>query len=308
MHLVNESLRRRGGIHRLRGMDSHLAISFTWIRVKGKDSADFLGRLSTTDMRKMPSPSAARTLFLTGTSLVIAPAHLLRLSSEEFFLISEDAAAMARLEAHLEAMHFSEALEREVGISAGAFLFSVDQIDVGRSLKGAAGETIFFPMEIVEGALVWEMGLSGFGLRMSLPPSGGADLFSRQNETGFYESMRIAAKIPRFEREWREGSRALDVGFLPWIQRTKGCYPGQEVVEKSLNLGHPAKALVRVRKLGGGSEKIPLPLTVERDGAGAGELTSLSPEGLGLAVVKWDSRVPGTRLIAPGFEFIVEGD
>ena len=34
--------------------------------------------------------------------------------------------------------------------------------------------------------------------------------------------------------------------MLPFIDRFKGCYPGQEVVERSLNVGHPARVLIAI--------------------------------------------------------------
>jgi len=53
---------------------------------------------------------------------------------------------------------------------------------------------------------------------------------------------RIGALYPCARSDWDAGeTTALEAVFLPFIDRDKGCYPGQEVVERSLNVGQPPK-------------------------------------------------------------------
>ncbi len=283
-------------------------MTFAFTRVTGKDAADFLGRLSTADIKKMPPRTVARSAFLTGTAQVIAPADIIRLSSTEFILVTTKD-VFPRLEAHLEAMHFSEDLVRASGLAEGAFFFTAEApAQEHLPIQGAEGETIFFPVEENIG-LFWPTGFPGLNcgicLEGGLPAqmTSGYSLASPED----WESIRVAARIPVFGHDWADGARALDVGFLPRIQRTKGCYPGQEVVEKSLNLGHPAKALVVVRLNQGAIGAISSPLSLTRGDRVQGVLTSFASSGRGLAVVAWDARGAGTSLLAQGLEFIVEG-
>lgn len=112
----------------------------------------------------------------------------------------------------------------------------------------------------------------------------------------FWETLRVLSATPAWGKEWQSDgkAKALDVGYLAWLDRNKGCYPGQEAVEKALNLGHPARALVRfefaaddrltIASFAGG----PL-LMVDSAGHAAGAVTSVAGK-YGLAVVKWKYR------------------
>ena len=264
------------------------------LRIAGADAADFLHRLSTTHVKRLAVGVAKPSLFLTGGGQMIASFELYRESDASFVLIA-DAPEFPALAQHLERMHFSENLERtELETQAWKF-WRADAAALKRAWQGAL--------------LAWPLGSDGlsaaavFGenARLCAAPAFAAE----KSAPEFWEEMRIRAHLPRFGAEWDADARALDVGFLNWIDRDKGCYPGQEVVEKSLNLGHPARALVLVR--GARAPAFRLPAELEAEGKPAGRLTSAAG-GFGLAVVRWDKRLPGTRLTLPGSpgEFIVE--
>jgi folate-binding Fe-S cluster repair protein YgfZ len=74
----------------------------------------------------------------------------------------------------------------------------------------------------------------------------------------------------------------------PVIDRTKGCYLGQESVARVRNLGHPPRVVLAVRADG------PLHpgLAVLAKGAQAGTVTSVEPDGGSGAMIRirWDAR------------------
>ncbi|MGZ3740101.1 MAG: hypothetical protein ACXVB9_12055, partial [Bdellovibrionota bacterium] len=85
--------------------------------------------------------------------------------------------------------------------------------------------------------LVWPSPVPGFRFSAKAP---------REVPPG-WDFARIGALVPWPGKEWNEGAvNALEAGMLPVIDRHKGCYPGQEIVELSLNVGHPARVLVAV--------------------------------------------------------------
>src|SRR5690606_38294587 len=60
------------------------------------------------------------------------------------------------------------------------------------------------------------------------------------------ESWRIQALRPRVDAELTEAANPLEIGLREGIADNKGCYPGQEVIEKIISLGSPARRLARV--------------------------------------------------------------
>ena len=88
--------------------------------------------------------------------------------------------------------------------------------------------------------------------------------------------------------ELLESFTPLDVGCMGGIVQQKGCYPGQEVIERTIALGRPAKKLVSVSmKQFRNSHQIK-----DSDHRDVGQITTLvssfSGDGAeGLAVVKY---------------------
>jgi len=112
------------------------------------------------------------------------------------------------------------------------------------------------------------------------------------------EAWRIRHGIARFPVDLDEDSLPAEAGLdaEPVIDRTKGCYLGQESVARVRNLGHPPRVVLAVRADG------PLHpgLAVLSEGAQAGTVTSVEPDGgLGAMVrIRWDARE--ADLIAAG--------
>ncbi|HEX6256116.1 MAG TPA: hypothetical protein VFZ70_09950 [Euzebyales bacterium] len=59
-----------------------------------------------------------------------------------------------------------------------------------------------------------------------------------------WERWRIRAAVPVWGREITAGRRTQELGLLPThVHLRKGCYPGQESIAKTYNLGRPRRAL-----------------------------------------------------------------
>jgi glycine cleavage system T protein len=113
------------------------------------------------------------------------------------------------------------------------------------------------------------------------------------------ETLRIEAGIPRYGPDLGEDTLALEAGLTNALSFTKGCYIGQEIVERARSRGHVNWRLVGLFVEGGnppaGGEK----LTAE--GKEIGEITSacVSPtleRTVALAYVRREVSEPATRL------------
>jgi len=99
------------------------------------------------------------------------------------------------------------------------------------------------------------------------------------------ERDRILALLPKPGAEFKsnEETNPLEVNLRSAIHDQKGCYPGQEVVEKIISLGSPAKKLCLLEGILS-DVTCPVPLTSSQ-GTDAGTLTSYS-DGFGLGIIK----------------------
>lgn len=185
------------------------------LKVSGKDAAEFLHRVFASQVKKIPVGGGNRGLLLSGQSKMVAQFDVLRIEEKIFWLVAPEECFPDLME-EIERLHFAEELNLEVmensfqmvpGISSGELEFSVKES--------------------------WPAVVPGFEVK---PGSG---LLPE-----LFHFERIAALVPWPKMDWDRNTNALEAGVLPWIDRYKGCYPGQEVVEKSLNIGHPARVLV----------------------------------------------------------------
>ncbi|MFZ9594690.1 MAG: YgfZ/GcvT domain-containing protein [Bdellovibrionia bacterium] len=64
------------------------------------------------------------------------------------------------------------------------------------------------------------------------------------------EQWRIQALRPRVDFEITTQANPLEIGLRDAISDQKGCYPGQEVIERTLALGSPARNLVQIEGTG----------------------------------------------------------
>ena len=114
------------------------------------------------------------------------------------------------------------------------------------------------------------------------------------------EALRIESGIPRYGTELGEDTLLLEANLLNAVSFTKGCYIGQEIVERMRSRGHANWKLV------GLTVSAPSPPAPETKliaaGKEVGEITSacVSPtlsKTIALAYVRREAAEPGTRLV-----------
>ena len=105
-----------------------------------------------------------------------------------------------------------------------------------------------------------------------------------------FETWRIRHGLARFPVDLDPDSLPAEAGLdvEPVIDRTKGCYLGQESVARVRNLGHPPRLVLGVRA------ETPLRpgAPVRSNGADVGSVTSSEPRTAlaGIVRIRWDAR------------------
>ena len=117
------------------------------------------------------------------------------------------------------------------------------------------------------------------------------------------EAARIEAGIPRYGSDIEERSLPQETGQLRAISYTKGCYPGQEVVERVRSRGHVNRRLVGLLALS--SEPLRLGAKIQAEGRDIGHVTSAtrSPslgKTIALGYVRREFSEPGSKVAVEG--------
>jgi glycine cleavage system T protein len=115
------------------------------------------------------------------------------------------------------------------------------------------------------------------------------------------ESLRIEAGIPRYGPDLGEDTLPLEAGLLNALSFNKGCYIGQEIVERARSRGHVNWKLLGLRF--DPAAAVPNPGdALSKEAKTVGEITSAcySPalaRPIALAYVRREVAEPGTRLL-----------
>ncbi len=113
------------------------------------------------------------------------------------------------------------------------------------------------------------------------------------------EIARVEAGIPRFGQDITEANIPQETEQFRALSFTKGCYPGQEIVERVRSRGHVNRKLVGVTALAG--QRLHSGASLRAEGKDAGHITTAvhSPElglDIALAYVRQEFSQPGTSV------------
>jgi len=267
------------------------------IEVTGRDRARFLHGMCTNDIKglqpgqgcmaaivnrqgKMAAEIVVRALpdrLLVETDRSIAQAALDGLSR---FLVADD--VKMAISPWTAAAYYGPASGNTPSVPAFHFLFPfLDERVVSKD-----------PTLGVHGMVHW-------GAPCALP--------ERTPLAGFqaYEVLRIANGFPRWGADMGPDLLPMEAGLEPIaISYTKGCYIGQEVIQRVKTYSEPPRMLVQLalsRAEGLAFEgRATAGAAVRAGGEEVGKVTS-SVEGLALSIVRKEQKAPGTRVeVEPG--------
>jgi folate-binding protein YgfZ len=277
------------------------------LRVTGEDRARLLHALCTNHVQALTPGGGCYAFFLTAQGRIFADATLL--CREDDFLLDTEPELAARLAAHIDKYIIADDAVVE-DVTANWCCFAVEGPQASRVLAslGAA-----IPAE-ENSHLGWKGGLVA---RISLTGAGGfllrapaeqresiAASLSGQGAVAVTEEdfriRRIENGRPRYGEDISERYLAQETGQLQALHFSKGCYLGQEIVERVRSRAQIHRVLAPLEIATGIP---PAPGTkLQRDGHDAAEITSsaFSPDlgkAVALAYVRVEAAAPGSELM-----------
>lgn len=209
-----------------------------YIEVSGRDRLDFLHRITSQSFLKRRTGESFQGSFLNGNGSVISlfTAHL---TDNEVWLFVEHEALEKTLKT-LEKFHFSEDLAFSIKENYNfAEIRSREALDFGSN---------FGDFKTVIPLHNWGM----FGFLVAYTEVQFAKLKERfkQITLDHYNALQGSFGYPRDQVDIGEQNIILEGPLESFVSRNKGCYPGQEVIERIFTYGNVAKRIVKLNLVG----------------------------------------------------------
>lgn len=261
----------------------HIATNWDCVQVQGPDSRAFLQRMTSANFKLLKTSCQGALLNANGKMLSYFHAYSL---DENSFLLFAPGNTGQTLADNLEKFHFAENLNIGLGSDYGYGRILTEptstfnhpgirfsefqtrthfQFDTARQF-----DSRFFYFKKTDESQVLTA-LEGSGL----------------SEVQDFEPYRIALGEASFPNEISENTIPLEAGLDEAVHENKGCYPGQEVVE-------------RIRSMGAAPRKL---FAFRSDGTPPDANTPVSnPDGIDIGVLTSVARLPDTdSWVALGF-------
>lgn len=268
------------------------------IAARGTEVAPFLNRLLSFAMNDVPIGGGCRPFMLDARGRIVLAFSYLRVAEHEVYLDAPTGHG-ENIHTRIDMFHFGEDFTMEdirtqtsmmtiAGPQAPACLTELGLPIPDSKWEHHSGEVEGEPVRVVRSAHLkrpcfdlWCDPTARPRIWQKLIDSGAVPAGDRALEVA-----RVEDGVPVYPSEFGEHCTPLDASGADGLTDGKGCYPGQEVIERTLALGRPARRLIAIESddaFTAGDE-----LTAE--GASVGVVTSSceSPESrwLGLALVK----------------------
>jgi folate-binding protein YgfZ len=197
--------------------------TFKAIFIKGPDASDYLNRMSTINFKTFDKNTVYYGAFLTGKANVIAMGQFHFYEEGFCFWTEEPEVALE----HIEKFHFSENFTTEIR----------EDLKLSAVIKEASGEF----MRINKNS--WrDCARQNLTFHINSVEKRGEKLSSE-----LFDYLRVFSAVPKVGVEIRPNDIVLEANFDIMIHRNKGCYPGQEVVERIYTYGSVNKKLFKVK-------------------------------------------------------------
>jgi tRNA-modifying protein YgfZ len=265
----------------------------------GKDAKDYLHRMSTQDVARLPPGGAAYAAFLDAKGHLLGEGHVLARADD--LLIELDPAAIAATRALLEKLVIMDDVLFE-DVSAAWRVLPVLGSEAA-ALLGARADGAPRVANARRGAPAIDLWLApeeAERLRAALVDDGAIPL-----DAAALEVLRIEAGLPRYGADMDASRLPMEAGLTrAAISFAKGCYIGQEVVLRATARGHLQRGLVQLAlpdDAGPGT-----PLLVGGQEVGVVTSAAETPAGrLGLGYLRRAHWTPGAKVQAGAGEATV---
>lgn len=220
-----------------------------FFNISGPDAERYLHSRMTNDIKNMPVNSALPSAILAPQGKVEGIVLVLRTAQETFLLIG-DGGNSEKFQAALSRFIVADRVE----ITADKSLQLAWVEKTADEFKNSSEESFFQILQGNRGDM-----------------SGSNVIFAEENRAIFLEQMkllgvkeltesnwnreRLLANFPQYGKEIDDTLLLPETGLLHLISNTKGCYVGQEVIEKISAIGKSPRIIARISVSGGVSFK-----------------------------------------------------
>jgi len=227
------------------------------IRVLGEDNARLLHAMSTNDVKNLAEGAGLYAFFLTDKGRIIADAYVYRFA--DTLLLDTEPETATVLREHLDRYIIADdvTLEDETAIWAAIAL------EGPNSFEAAAGLGLPIPATAF-GTALWQSGFvarvsvtGAPGLRIFLPLAEVVSFTSRLQLAGIPQAqpdevrvVRLEHGTPRFGEDISARYLAQETQIAHAVHSNKGCYLGQEIVERVRAQGQVHRLLAPVHIAG----------------------------------------------------------
>lgn len=231
----------------------HTFAGWQALEIKGPDAKNFLHRMTTVDFSDFAVGGHAMGALLQATGKIILFFHMLRAADTEFLLLVPD--AEEAFEA-LEKFHFMEKLAIEPRRDTFIFMrIAGSGADPGVGLMLAPlGARVFelnqWTKPVWEERFAFDLGAVVPGDELGAASGALAKAGAAELDPASRESFRVYFGEPAVPNEINATVMPLEAGIEEAVHENKGCYPGQEVIERIRAMGQVPRKLACVRGTG----------------------------------------------------------
>ena len=277
------------------------------IRVYGEDRARLLHAMSTNDVKTLKPGEGCYSLFLSAQGRVLADSHILAL--EDYILIDTEPETREKMMKHLDAFIIADDVTLEDATDATATLaLCGPQAAAMLSGAGAPVPEAEYGLAPWNGGLIVKASLTGGpGFLVIVPVETKSGVIAKFEAQGGQETTAEAFNIvrlengkPRYGDDITERYLTQETNQLHAVSFNKGCYLGQEIVERVRSRAQIHRRLLPLRI----DSSVPpvAGFKLEAEGKPAAEITSAAySPALGATVALAYVRIefkPGDVLLA----------
>ena len=278
------------------------------ILMRGRDRARLLHNVTSNEIKKLQPGSGCYAFLLTPQGRIQADCHILCFA--DHFLIDTEPELREKVAQLILKYKVADQVELEdvTATTAAIGLEGPGAAAILATLGAPVPGELYTHVPWGE-ATIANLSMTGQpGFRIFCPVDRKPDLASAGAKPATEADVRIVRienGLPRYGEDIRETSLPQETQQMQAISFNKGCYIGQEIVERIRAQGHVNKKLVRLRITN--STPVDPGTKLTADGKETGEITSsvYSPESgqvVALAYVRSPQAEPGVTLRAGEYE------
>ncbi|MBV9156301.1 MAG: folate-binding protein YgfZ [Acidobacteriaceae bacterium] len=282
------------------------------IRVTGEDRARLVHAMSTNDVKNLPAGEGVYAFFLTDKGRILTDAYIYNCG--ESLLLDTEPETAGKLRDHLDRYIIADdaTLEEETGEWAETAIEGPESLTLAKQ-AGIPVPNKRYSIENWGSGLVTRVGSTGpEGLRVFLRRKDSEEFVQRlaslhipNANTEECRIVRLENGVPRYGEDISERYLVQETQAVHAVHSNKGCYLGQEIVERVRSRGQVHRVLTPIHVSG---NVAPAPGTkLSADGKDVAEITSAaySPalaEVVALAYVRTEAAHAKPEMVVAGAE------